>query len=79
VRDVGKALGLELAQVDRLAKSLAWWDSRHAIPQRLREAGFDPDSAVMIHLVELVTTLIGFPTSSFAACRRLCNFTRPAR
>ncbi|MBI2311253.1 MAG: error-prone DNA polymerase [Betaproteobacteria bacterium] len=26
VRDVGKALGLELAQVDRLAKSLAWWD-----------------------------------------------------
>ena len=39
VRDVGKALGLELAQVDRLAKSLAWWDSRHAIPQRLREAG----------------------------------------
>ncbi|HEV7392621.1 MAG TPA: error-prone DNA polymerase [Burkholderiales bacterium] len=61
VRDVGKALGLELAQVDRLAKSLAWWDSRHAIPDRLREAGFDPDSPVMVHLVELVTTVIGFP------------------
>ncbi|HEV7803992.1 MAG TPA: PHP domain-containing protein, partial [Burkholderiales bacterium] len=61
LRDVGKALGLELAQVDRLSKSLAWWDSRHAIPQRLREAGFDPDSPVMVHLVELVTTLIGFP------------------
>src|SRR5687768_11034523 len=61
VRDVGKALGLELAQVDRVAKSLAWWDSRHAVPERLREAGFDPDSAVMRHLVELVTTLIGFP------------------
>jgi error-prone DNA polymerase len=61
VRDVGKALGLELGQVDRLAKSLAWWDSRHALPERLREAGFDPESAVMIHLVELVTTLIGFP------------------
>jgi len=61
IRDVGKALGLELAQVDRLAKSLAWWDSRHAIPQRLRESGFDPDSTVMRHLVELVTTLIGFP------------------
>ncbi|MGZ5141892.1 MAG: error-prone DNA polymerase, partial [Burkholderiales bacterium] len=61
VRDVGKALGLELAQVDRLAKSLAWWDSRHAIPDRLREAGFDPESAVMVHLVELVTTVIGFP------------------
>ena len=61
LRDVGKALGLELAQVDRLARSLAWWDSRDAIPLRLREAGFDPDSTVIRHLVELVTTLIGFP------------------
>jgi error-prone DNA polymerase len=61
VRDVGKALGLELQQVERLAKSLAWWDSRFEIPQRLREAGFDPRSPVMIHLVDLVTTLVGFP------------------
>ena len=44
VRDVGKALGLDLAQVDRLAKMFAWWDGR-AIPQeRIREAGFDPDN-----------------------------------
>jgi error-prone DNA polymerase len=61
VRDVGKALGLELAQVDRLAKSLAWWDSRFEIPERLREGGFDPESAVMRQLVELVATLVGFP------------------
>jgi error-prone DNA polymerase len=61
LRDVGKALGLELSQVDRLAKSLAWWDARDAIPLRLREAGFDPDSAVIRHLIELVTILIGFP------------------
>jgi len=61
VRDVGKALGLELDQVERLAKSLAWWDSRFEIPQRLREGGFDPQSPVMIHLVDLVTTLVGFP------------------
>ena len=27
VRDVGKALGLRREQVDRLAKSLAWWDT----------------------------------------------------
>ena len=26
LRDVGKALGLDLNQVDRLAKSMAWWD-----------------------------------------------------
>jgi error-prone DNA polymerase len=61
VRDVGKALGLELSQVDRLAKSLAWWDSRHTIPERLRESGFDPESMVIRHLVALVTALIGFP------------------
>ncbi|MEN3354050.1 MAG: error-prone polymerase [Betaproteobacteria bacterium] len=61
VRDVGKALGLELSQVDRLAKSLAWWDSRNAVPERLRDAGFDPDSPVMVHLVDLVASLVGFP------------------
>ena len=37
LRDVGKALGLDLAQVDRLAKSLAWWDGRKVRPERLRE------------------------------------------
>jgi len=61
LRDVGKALGLELAQVDRLAKSLAWWDSRKEVPQRLREAGFDPDSRVIRRLVHMVDTIIGFP------------------
>jgi error-prone DNA polymerase len=61
LRDVGKALGLDLAAVDRLAKSMAWWDGRYAIPQRLGEAGFDPDSPVMQQLFDLVTTLMGFP------------------
>ena len=44
IRDCGKALGLELAQVERLAKSLSWWDRRQNLPERLREAGFDPAS-----------------------------------
>ena len=61
LRDVGKALGLDLGEVDRLAKSMAWWDGRQALPQRLAEAGFDPDSPVMRHLFDLVTTLLGFP------------------
>jgi error-prone DNA polymerase len=61
VRDVGKALGLELAQVDRLAKSHAWWDSRDTLPERLREAGFDPDTPVIARLIELVDVLMGFP------------------
>src|SRR6185295_17450326 len=61
VRDVGKALGLELAQVDRLAKSLAWWDSRRVLEERLREAGCDPESAVIRRLIGLVRVLVGFP------------------
>ena len=35
LRDVGKALGLDLAQVDRLAKSLAWWDGRQGAARAL--------------------------------------------
>jgi error-prone DNA polymerase len=61
LRDVGKALGLDLSQVDRLAKSMAWWDGRQALPKRLREAGFDGESPVMKQLFELVTSLLGFP------------------
>jgi len=61
VRDVGKALGLDLPQVDRLASSLAWWDGQRALPERLREAGFDQASPVIGRLVELVEALVGFP------------------
>jgi error-prone DNA polymerase len=61
LRDVGKALGLELAQVDRLAKSMNWWNGRHVLPERLREGGFDPDSPVIERLIRLVNDLVGFP------------------
>jgi error-prone DNA polymerase len=61
VRDVAKALGLEPAQADRLAGSLAWWDHRGALPQRLRQGGFDPDGRIIQLLIEFTTALIGFP------------------
>ena len=60
-RDVGKALGLDLAQVDRLAKSQAWWDDRRMLPDRLREAGFDPETPVIARLMALVNVIVGFP------------------
>ena len=41
LRDLGKAFGLTLADSARLAKVMQWWDGRAAIPERLREAGFD--------------------------------------
>src|SRR5512133_104466 len=61
VRDIGKALGLDLAQVDRLAGVFAWWDGRKVEPQRIREAGFDPENPLIARLVALTGELMGFP------------------
>ncbi len=61
LRDVGKALGLELSQLDRLVKSMNWWDGRRVLPERLREGGFAPDSPVIERLIRLVNDLVGFP------------------
>ncbi len=60
-RDVGKALGLDLAQVDRLSGVFAWWDGRRVDPARVREAGFDPDNPLIMRLVTLTSELMGFP------------------
>ena len=60
-RDVGKALGLDLVQVDRLAKSASWWDGRAIRTERIREAGFDPDTPLIARVIELVNTIVGFP------------------
>ncbi len=61
MRDVGKALGLNLSQVDRLSKSLVWTDGRLVAPERVQEQGFDPDNPRVKHWLELANTLIGFP------------------
>jgi error-prone DNA polymerase len=61
VRDVGKALGLGLAEVDRLAGVFAWWDGRAIHAERIREAGFDPESPLVRRLIALTSALMGFP------------------
>ena len=61
MRDVGKALGFDLEQVDRLSKSMAWWDGRQVLPQRLEEAGFDPANQKVRLLMQLVDEVVGFP------------------
>src|SRR5574337_945562 len=43
LRDVGRALGLPLAQIERLTRDHFWFDGRHILPERLRDAGLDPD------------------------------------
>lgn len=60
MRDAGKALGFDLEQVDRLAKSMAWWD-RQVRAERLAEAGFDPANPKVRLLMRLVDQLVGFP------------------
>ncbi len=61
VRDVGKALGLSLETVDRIAKLLDGHGPEARFQQRLQEAGLDPDSPVGRRLTYLVGQLIGFP------------------
>ncbi len=61
LRDLGKAFGLTLADSARLAKVMQWWDGRAAIPERLREAGFDTDCAWLARLLPLAAELVALP------------------
>jgi error-prone DNA polymerase len=61
LRDVGKALGLSLDQVDLLSKSMSWWDDREALRKRLVEGGFDPGNRVIRQVIDLTQELVGFP------------------
>ena len=61
LRDVGKALGLSGLQVDRLARSMQWWDGSEVDDSRVLEAGLDPESPVIKRLLYLVRQLLSFP------------------
>jgi error-prone DNA polymerase len=61
VRDVGKALGLDPAQVERLARAMQWWDGREVEDSRIRDAGFDTANPAVARVLSLTRELIGFP------------------
>ena len=61
LRDVGKALGFEPGQVDRLAKGTEWWDGQRIDPERIRAAGFEPDDPRIARLIALASEILGFP------------------
>ncbi|HYR24487.1 MAG TPA: PHP domain-containing protein, partial [Aquabacterium sp.] len=61
LRDVGKALGFSLDEIDRASGNLQWWDSREALAQRLAEVGLDPQDRRVQQWLELSRVLIGFP------------------
>ena len=67
LRDVGRALGLDLDRIDAVAKSMSWIvdhstpAGRRLDPERLRENGFDPAAPLCRLWLELTEALIGFP------------------
>ena len=61
IRDVGKALGLSLDQVDRLARNISWWDDGEITPQRVHQAGFNSKNTLISTALDLASEIIGFP------------------
>ena len=61
LRDVGRALGIDLERIEAVSKSQHWFDGRRIDPERLRENGFDPEAPISRLWIELTSTLIGFP------------------
>lgn len=60
-KDVGKALGIPLEQLEALASNLAWWDGSEVLAQRVAESGLDPSKLVVQQLMKLTSQLIGMP------------------
>ncbi len=60
LRDVGRALGVSRARIDALTANMAWWDEGIP-PERLCEAGLDPDGPLARQWQTLARILVGFP------------------
>ena len=60
IRDVGKALGLSLDQVDRMAKNLDWWHAGLS-PERVAEAGVDMRDPRVARTLEMAKQIQRFP------------------
>jgi error-prone DNA polymerase len=61
VREVGKACGLSLDQVDRLARLMDSWSMSSLTDERFTEAGLDPRDATVGLTMKLANQLQGFP------------------
>jgi len=61
IRDVGKALGLELSVLERLSKSLAWWDKPEALPDIMAGLGLPVEERRLQLFCRLCSEIVGFP------------------
>ncbi|RYE98728.1 MAG: PHP domain-containing protein, partial [Oxalobacteraceae bacterium] len=61
IKDVGKALGFELEELERLASSHQWWDGSVIDAARLKEAGLDVENLAVRQLLALTQQIVGMP------------------
>ncbi|WP_322055714.1 error-prone DNA polymerase, partial [Burkholderia cenocepacia] len=61
LREAGKALGVDPAIVDRVAKQHHWFDSRGDLLQRFAEAGLDPEAPLNQQWAGFAAQLLGYP------------------
>lgn len=61
LRDVGKALDIDLSVVDKVAKAGYRWGGQAELRKRLTDCGFDPDSPLAQQWNELAEKLMRFP------------------
>ncbi len=62
LRDVGKAFGLSLEQIERLSAVVTHWDSADAaVPGRLHDAGFDAKDERIRMVLTMARAIKGFP------------------
>lgn len=61
LRDSGRALGIDLAIVEKVAKAHRWFDGKRDLLSRLAECGLDPEAALSQQWAGLAQQLLGFP------------------
>jgi len=61
LRDSGRALGVDLAIIDKVCKQHHWFDSKADLLNRLAESGLDPQAPLSQQWASLAQRLLGFP------------------
>jgi error-prone DNA polymerase len=61
LRDSGRALGVDLAIVEKVCKQHHWFDSKADLLNRLADSGLDPQAPLSQQWASLAQRLLGFP------------------
>ncbi|MFI4928340.1 MAG: error-prone DNA polymerase, partial [Burkholderiales bacterium] len=61
LRDSGRALGIDLAIVEKVCKQHHWFDNKADLLRRLAESGLDPEAPLSQQWASLAQRLLGFP------------------